>query len=63
MNISKIDNDNRCPFTNNDCKEHNCAWFSKKYEECAVLLAGESISDLLVKADDEGVNVRSADDD
>lgn len=48
----------RCPLMGNVCCiEEICAWYSKTYEECAVLLNAESTTDISTSEDDEGIKV------
>lgn len=51
-----------CPILKDDCKGESCAWYSKDYETCAVLLTGEGLSDISVSAEDKGIKVIIDDD-
>jgi hypothetical protein len=35
-----------CPIIKDECSGKSCAWYSGNYEVCAVLLTGESLSDI-----------------
>lgn len=48
--------DNRlCPMTKMGCMGEMCAWYSAAYEDCAVLLNAESVTELSAAEDDGGI--------
>ena len=44
-----------CPFRNNECGS-GCALWSREYEECAILLVGESMKELGFAADEANLD-------
>jgi len=51
-----------CPILKDECSGKSCAWYSGNYEVCAILLTGESLSDISILAEDKGVKVIMDDD-
>jgi len=58
-----MENNKFCPLVNAECKKERCAWYSKTFEECSALGAGESLTEIMVMADDEGIAVKTYADD
>lgn len=51
-----------CPVCGENCKKEVCAWCSKTFEKCTMHCVGESLTELMIMADDKGITVTYVDD-
>lgn len=51
----------KCPITQNKCSKKLCSWYSESYENCSVKLIGESLTDISVLAENDGIVIQNGD--